>query len=152
TSWSEKWRPSLSKSWLRPITPPHRGLTARGAPSAGSVRRRGRRSESRMRDENWLSSAAWLHQLQRLGAWVINAGVRLLAIALLYWFARRLLTRTVDQLLPSLLNRTRPSTAVRESRVRTIGGLLKSAGHLLLSFIAVVMALKVLDLEVAPIV
>jgi moderate conductance mechanosensitive channel len=104
-----------------------------------------------MSDLRWPSGAVWLLQLQRLGLWVLGAGGQLLAIFLLYWLARRLLTRAVDQILPSLLNRAHPATPVRESRVRTIGGVLKRVGYYVLLFIAGVMALKALNRDVTPI-
>ena len=105
-----------------------------------------------MPSTGWFSRELWLVQFQHAGLWVLRTGGRLVVIGLLYGLARRLLTRAVDHLLPSLLNRTRPATPVRESRVRTIGGLMKSVGDYLLLFIAGVMALKALDLEVTPIV
>jgi moderate conductance mechanosensitive channel len=105
-----------------------------------------------MPSTGWFSRDLWLAQFQHAGLWVLRTGGRLVVIGLLYGLARRLLTRAVDHLLPSLLNRTRPATPVRESRVRTIGGLMKNVGDYLLLFIAGVMALKTLDLEVTPIV
>jgi small-conductance mechanosensitive channel len=98
------------------------------------------------------STEFWLTEARLLGTVVATAGVKLVGIFLLYLLARRVLARGVDRLLPPLLSRVRPATQVRESRVRTIGGLLKSIGQYLLVFIAAVMALKVFDLEVAPIV
>jgi small-conductance mechanosensitive channel len=105
-----------------------------------------------MRDFDWTSGAMWLLQLRLLGAWAITTGVKLLAIFLLYWIARRFLARAIDQLLPSLLSRTRAGTPLRESRVLTIGSLLKRVCAYLLLFITGVMALGALHLEVTPIV
>jgi small conductance mechanosensitive channel len=97
-------------------------------------------------------STAWIVDLRAFGAWAAGAAGKLLVIFLLYLVARRLLLRAVDRLLPSLLNRARPATQMRESRVRTIGSLLKSIGQYVLLFIAAVMALRALDLEVAPVI
>jgi moderate conductance mechanosensitive channel len=105
-----------------------------------------------MRELHGWSTEAWLDQLRLLGITAAAAAAKLIVIFFFYWWGRGLLVRTVDRLLPSLLNRAQPSAAVRESRVRTIGSLLKSVGHYLLLFIAGVMALHALDLEVTPII
>lgn len=97
-------------------------------------------------------SAVWLAQFRLLGAAGAAAALKLLGIFFLYWLGRRLLVRAVDRLLPSLLSRAQPATRVRESRVRTLGSLLKSIGLYALLFVAVVMALHALDLEVTPII
>ncbi len=94
----------------------------------------------------------WLLEARDLGTTATVAGLKLFGIILLYLLIRRLISRGIDQLLPRLLARVRPATQVRESRLRTISGLLKSIAQYFLLFITVVMALKVLDFEVAPIV
>jgi moderate conductance mechanosensitive channel len=98
-----------------------------------------------------LSTEAWLAQLRLLGTEAAAAAAKLFVIFFLYWWGRWLMLRAVDRLLPSLLSRAHPAAQVRESRVRTIGSLLKSIGQYALLFIAGVMALRALDLEVAPI-
>src|SRR6266852_7401680 len=101
-----------------------------------------------MREPHGWSTEAWLDELRLLGTAAAAAAAKLIVIFFLYWWGRGLIVRAVDRLLPPLLNRAQPSAAVRESRVRTIGSLLKSVGQYVLLFIAVVMALRALDLEV----
>jgi moderate conductance mechanosensitive channel len=98
------------------------------------------------------STAAWLAQLRLMGTAAAAAAAKLCVILFLYWWGRWLMLRAVDRLLPSLLSRAHPAAQVRESRVRTIGSLLKSIGQYVLLFIAGVMALRALDLEVAPVI
>lgn len=94
--------------------------------------------------EQWTRAELWWS--------VAIGGAKLLAIFLLYLIVQRVIGRAVDRLLPPLLTRVRPDTPVRESRVRTISSLLKSIAQYVLLFITAVMALRVLDFEVAPIV
>lgn len=103
---------------------------------------------------NWsqvTSGEFWIAQLRLMGTTMGVATLKLAGIFLLYLFLRRLVSRGIDRLLPPLLSRVRPAAQVRESRVQTISGLLKSIGQYLLLFITVVMALKVLEFEVTPI-
>jgi small conductance mechanosensitive channel len=105
-----------------------------------------------MRERHGWSTEAWLDQLRLLGTAAATAAVKLIVIFFLYRWGRWLLVRAVDRLLPPLLSRAQPAAQVRESRVRTIGSLLKSVGQYVLLFIAGVMALHALDLEVTPII
>jgi moderate conductance mechanosensitive channel len=94
----------------------------------------------------------WLTEIRSLGAAMGIAALKLVGIFLLYLFVRRLLGQAIDRLLPPLLGRVRPATEVRESRITTVSSLMKSIGQYLLLFITAVMALRVLDFEVAPII
>lgn len=96
-------------------------------------------------------SQFWITEAGGVGIALGTAALKLFGIFLLYLISRRLLGRAIDHLLPPLLGRVRPAGQVRESRVKTINGLLKSIGQYLLLFITAVMALKVLDFEVTPI-
>jgi small-conductance mechanosensitive channel len=97
------------------------------------------------------TSQYWLMEARSLGETAAIAGLKLLGIFLLYLIVRRLIGQAIDRLVPLLLGHVRPATHVRESRIRTISGLLKSICQYLLLFITAVMALKVLEFEVAPI-
>src|SRR5262245_16776099 len=109
-----------------------------GTESAKESRNASHGGSTQMNDLAWgrLTSAEfWLTEARLLGTVAATAGVKLVGIFLLYLLARRLLARGVDRLLPPLLGRVRPAAQVRESRVQTIGGLLKSIGQYLLVFI-----------------
>jgi small-conductance mechanosensitive channel len=96
-------------------------------------------------------SQYWVAEARQLSVAMGIAALKLLGIFLLYLLFRRLVGKAVDRLVPPILSRVRPATEVRESRVKTISSLLKSVGQYLLLFITAVMALKVLDFEVTPI-
>jgi small-conductance mechanosensitive channel len=96
--------------------------------------------------------SSWFTDARLFAVVTVTTGLKLLGIFVLYLFTQRLMARLVDRLVPPLLSRVRPEAQVSESRTRTISGLLKSIGHYVLLFIAAVMALQVLGLEVAPII
>jgi moderate conductance mechanosensitive channel len=98
------------------------------------------------------SNEYWLTEIRSLGTTMGIAALKLVGIFLLYLFVRRLLGQAIERLIPPLLGRVRPATEVRESRIKTVSSLMKSIGQYLLLFITAVMALRVLDFEVAPII
>jgi moderate conductance mechanosensitive channel len=95
------------------------------------------------------SAEFWLTEARLLGAVAATAALKLIAIFALYVLLRKGMGRAIDRLLPPLLG---SASRGRESRIRTISGLLNSIGQYVLLFIAAVMILHVLGLEVGPIV
>jgi moderate conductance mechanosensitive channel len=94
----------------------------------------------------------WLTEMRVMGTTMGIAALKLVGIFLLNLLLQRLLGKAIDRLIPPLLGRVRPATEVRDSRIRTVSSLVKSLGQYLLLFITAVMALRVLDFEVAPII
>ncbi len=97
------------------------------------------------------TGSSWVNEARLFAVVAATTALKLFGILVLYLLARRLLARAIDRLLPPLMVRVRPAADVREARVTTISGLLQSIGQYVLLFIAAVMVLQVLGLNVAPI-
>jgi small-conductance mechanosensitive channel len=78
-----------------------------------------------------------------------KVGVRLLVIGLLAMFLLRLLKTLTNRLVQSAKTPTRASQ-MREQQTRTMGGLLYSIFATVIVVVAVLMALRVFDFDVAP--
>jgi small conductance mechanosensitive channel len=97
------------------------------------------------------AGSSWVNEARLFAVVAGTTALKLLGVVILYLVARRLMARTVDRLLPPLIARVRPAGEIPGARLTTISGLLQSIGQYVLLFIAAVMTLQLLGLNVAPV-
>ncbi|HXG24584.1 MAG TPA: mechanosensitive ion channel family protein, partial [Chthonomonadales bacterium] len=82
---------------------------------------------------------------------VVNTGIKVLCILLLYWFAKKLLHRVIDGTLERLVKRSARTqhAETQASRLRTLQSLVQSIAKYVLLFVLVITLLQTFSVNVA---
>lgn len=95
-----------------------------------------------------LSPALW----EQLAGWLISTGLTLLIVAALTWLALRAYIAAIDSVFTIINANLRPGAALRMTqRANTLSAILRSLGKVIILFIASMIVLSKLGLNVAPI-
>jgi small conductance mechanosensitive channel len=95
-----------------------------------------------------LSIAVW----QQIVAWLIGTGVTLILVLALAWIGLRAYQAAIDSVFKVIHANLRPDSALRATqRANTLSGILSSLGKVVIFFIAGMIILSKLGLNVAPI-